>query len=143
MKSCHICTWFQFQPCWNARWAGITAWEPFRKYQVGWSQAHIACSKRLKTGMLLSKLYWLIFVIQYCESESLSTSCTTTAKTGFSTFSLINICTHMMIKHPVPTSLWISSQCCNIVGSRSSKLCKPVSGSMCRLDKASWHFDWM
>lgn len=134
---------------WSTRWARTTASQQFTKCQAGpcW-QKHSVC---WIFQSFLCKLYWRIFCFpMWHSSVARSSNCnnmflqeTTDKCVHHHVKQTLAVHKHTRYTTMTPTSLWISSQRRSVVGSRASRLWEPVSGSVCRLDRASWHCDWM
>lgn len=134
---------------WSTRWARTTASQQFTKCHAGpWWQKHSVC--------WIFQSFCANFIGAYsvflCGTHLLLEAATATTCFYKKT---TDKCVHHHVKQTLavhkhtryttmtPTSLWISSQRRSVVGSRASRLWEPVSGSVCRLDRASWHCDWM
>lgn len=146
MKSCHICRRFFLEHQMGADYSITT----IHKVKVKVSMmTETFCM--LNISKFLCKLYWRKFCFpMWHSSVARSSNCnnmflqeTTDKCVHHHVKQTLAVHKHTRYTTMTPTSLWISSQRRSVVGSRASRLWEPVSGSVCRLDRASWHCDWM
>lgn len=113
-----------------------------------WSKKHTF----FQTGVLLCKRYWHIFCDPMWQiwltrgykkkgrnkvQQQQVSATQRTKKNNAHKYK------YMWTHVETQTSLWISSQCRSVAGTRACRLWEPVSGSVCRLDRASRHWAWM